>query len=140
MPDSNTVAAANVSEPSTRPSQVSTAALLIAASLVLGVINSGLFMPRVRGAEAFVVQAITLAILSCLAYMTWLGRNWARVIFAVLYFAGLPFTIPFFVGTFRLSVASGCISVLQALLQLVALYLLFTNPGRGWFSAKPGVA
>jgi hypothetical protein len=124
-----------------RPAQVSIAALLLTASLALGVLTSVILPTTIASnSQAAIVQVIVqifvLIVFLWLTYKIWVGRNWARITFTVL--AGLGFLpyIPILMKMFRLSPLAGSINILQTLLQLVALYLLFSSPGRAWFRAK----
>ena len=123
-----------------RPSQVSTATLLLYGSLGLGVINSSVLWPHSRPAFhgfTLFIQAFTFALLAWLTYNIWRGRNWSRVTFVILWIIGFPFSIPIFLKLFAHSTLTGSISLLQNALQLGALYLLFTQPGRSWFRSSP---
>jgi hypothetical protein len=124
-----------------RPRQVSVAARLLAASLALGVITSTIVQPHTAmNSRAALVQIsseiLTFSIIAWLAYKIWIGRNWARITFAVLTGVGWAFYVPALIRIFQLSPVAGSINILQTLLQLAALYLLFSNPGRAWFGGK----
>jgi hypothetical protein len=86
------------------------------------------------------VQVTTFLFLAWLTYKIWRGRNWARITFLALYLVGLPFSIPTVRGLFSASVTVGCITVLQTILQLAAIYLLFAKPGSNWFKRDFAVA
>jgi hypothetical protein len=127
---------------SKRPPQVSIATLLLAASLALGVVTSIILRPRIAltgqaGLTQVFVQMLTLTIIVWLTYKIWKGRNWARITFAVLTGVGWAFYFPILVKMFQISAVAGSINCLQTLLQLGALYFLFSSPGRVWFGAKP---
>jgi len=120
---------------------VSTAVLLLGLSLGLGIVTSALLQPHVpsRGQTLF-VQVATFALLAWLMYEIWVGRNWARITYAVLWILGFAVYVPILIRFFHFSSIAGAINLLQGLLQAVALYLVFTEPGRGWFRAKSPVA
>lgn len=137
MQDPNTVPALRAAYTPTRPPQVSTAVVLIAVTLALGLVNSVLLGPYLRqGGHTFFVQVVTVAVVAFLAYKIWVGRNWARITFTVLFALGLAFSVPFLLRFLQLSLIAGSINLTQTLLELVALYLLFTDPGRGWFKTR----
>jgi hypothetical protein len=141
MADPSPTPAATSEDVPLRPSQVSTAVILLCLSLVLGQVTSVLLRPNLpHGPEALFVQVATFALLAWLTYKIWVGRNWARITFTVLFAVGLLFYVPILVRFFQFSSVAGSINLVQSLLQLVALYLLFTDPGRGWFKARSPVA
>jgi hypothetical protein len=124
-----------------RPSQVSIAVLLLAASLALGTVTTALLQPHyARNSQTVSVQILTFVLLVWLTYKIWLGRNWARITFAVFWGLGFAFYVPILLKIFQFSPVAGFINVLQSLLQIVALYFLFSDPGRRWFKGKLPVA
>jgi hypothetical protein len=137
-----TVIASSDTEPTLqRPSQVSLAVRLLWISLGLGAVTSAIMRPLFPSTTHTVVtQVATFALLAWLTYKIWVGRNWARVTFVVMTALGLLIYIPILSVYFRFSPVAGTINLLQCLMQLVALYLLFTEPGRGWFKARSPVA
>jgi hypothetical protein len=124
-----------------RPSQVSKAVLLLSISLGLGQVTSVLLRPHLpHDGQALFVGILTVTLLAWLTYKIWVGRNWARIAFAALFALGSLLYIPMLIKFFNFSPLAGSINLVQSLLQLVALYLLFTEPGRGWFKVKAPVA
>jgi hypothetical protein len=122
-----------------RPSGVSMAVALYSISLVLGIIDTGLLWDHLITTASLgfilLVQALIFTLLGFLTYKIWRGRNWARIASAVLYVVGLIPYIPALIGFFRHSTIAGSINLLEALLQLFALYLVFLTPARRWFKA-----
>jgi hypothetical protein len=119
-----------------RPSQVSRAAALYLAALVLGVINSAYLWhyPTSLGTAGFVVSVpvVTLAVMTWIVIEIWQGRNWARITYLVLTLLGLPLYVPNLLKFFAVSGVTGSINTLQFILELVALGLLFIGPGAAW--------
>jgi hypothetical protein len=141
MPNTNAVSTPNPVEPRVRPPQVSLASLLLCGSLLLGFVTSALlrsYLPS--GAQALFIQVFTFAVMALLIYLIWAGHNWARITFTVLFALGMVFYIPTLKGFFQFSFVAGALNLVQTLLQVVALYLLFTGPGRDWFKPRSGVA
>jgi hypothetical protein len=131
----------NPDVPSDRPRQVSIAAMLLYASLALGVGTSVILAPRVvLSGPAWIIQVcgqvLTVIVIVWLTYKIWKGRNWARITFAVITSVGYVFYVPILMKMFRLSSVAGSINLLQSVLQLAALYLVFSRPGRAWFGAR----
>ena len=130
-----------------RPSQVSIAVKLLWYSLGLGIVNT-LTDPQSldlvsQGSTAFTItiMAFTLVIMALLIWNISAGRNWARIIFLVVFLlGGLGYlfaamndpTDPSF-NPFARSMLAGLISLLQLAFQLVALRFIFTKPGASWF-------
>ena len=63
-----------------------------------------------------------------LTYKIWVGRYWARGLYAVFFGLSTVFWVLCFAG--------GGLFNIHSLIDLVVLYLLFTSPGRGWFEAE----
>ncbi len=51
----------------------------------------------------------------------------------ILFVLGTPLSIPILWNTFQANILAGSISVVQIILQLAALYFLFTADAREWF-------
>ncbi|TXD61599.1 hypothetical protein FUT88_08065 [Ralstonia sp. TCR112] len=80
-----------------------------------------------------VVLAFTFAVMAMLIFKISSGSNWARIALLVLLGAGtllLPETVQGEVLRLPLLAA---LSVVQAGLQVYALFLLFSKLGKGWF-------
>lgn len=127
--------------PMDKPEQVSRAVMLFWISLGLGVISTAFqweYLTSLAGVGfALYVQAFTVAIYSWLIYKISRGRNWARITFLVLLLIGI---IPFLSQLpllFARSPAAGVIAFGQSALQIWALYLVFSEPGRRWFRRQP---
>ena len=128
-----------------RPSQVSTAVVMIYLSLGLGILDSALLwtylLTTATVGRLIFVQVLTVALIGWLSYKIWRGRNWARITFAALWIIGVIPYIPTLAGFFHHSTIAAWINLLQTLLQLCALCLVFLTPGRVWFAShKAAVA
>ncbi len=123
------------------PTQIILATRLMWASLGLVIINSaiqwGYLTSQATPVFLVTVQAATLAIVAWLIYKIGRGRNWARVTFAIMFVLGLLPALPMMAATFNRSLVAGCLTVVSTICQFVALYLIFTAPGRSWFSPAP---
>ena len=118
-----------------RPSQVSIAALLLGGSLLLEVGAAAVLM----GGLFFYIQVFKIAVVAFFIYMIWLGHNWARLTFTVLFALVLIMFAPN-LRFILISPVAVTLGLVQTLVQGAALYLLFTRPGRDWFRRKSGVA
>jgi len=89
---------------------------------------------------AVVTGLITAGLLALVAVKIGAGRGWARWLFAVLYvFGSFAFIVSVLIAPemFRAlpSILQGS-SIVQFVLQTVALVLVFTSTSRQWFKAK----
>jgi hypothetical protein len=106
-----------------RPTQVSTAVLLLCVSLGIDVVTS----PPLLEQFLFGGSLLLYAMWAWMTYNIWMGRYWARGLYAVLVGPSIVLYV----------LSPGIeINILQSLIDLAALYLLFTAPGRGWFQAE----
>jgi len=77
-----------------------------------------------------VIVGITIALIKCIG----LGMKWARVVLLVLFLLGvavLPWTL---VALFKANMLVAVLSLLQAILQIIALYYLFSRASTQWFN------
>ena len=128
------------SAPLQKPKQVIRAVTLLWVSLSLGVI---VFLLDLRFVQATApgpaVWLIPIAVLGLLAFLIVSissGRNWARIVFLVMFVLGaLPYLLAL-TDMFSRSVITGSVSTAQFLLQAIAMYLVFTHPGSTWFRQR----
>ncbi|MCB2191545.1 MAG: hypothetical protein KQI62_08270 [Deltaproteobacteria bacterium] len=129
--------------PASRPNKVTTAVLLLYVSLGMGLLRALLGLPGLSQAQgqslgmagiSLAVVAVVFAVMLFFILMIGQGRNWARITFAVLYVLGMIMMIA---GLFSLpNLGAGAVmDLVQALLQLVALVLLFSPESNAWFQA-----
>jgi hypothetical protein len=64
------------------------------------------------------------------------GRNWARIIFLLLFLFGLAMALPILHDELIRNPLLGSTSILQDVLQIVALFLLFKPASGVWFKRK----
>jgi hypothetical protein len=92
------------------------------------------------GFTLFVVVC-TYAVLILLVLKIARGRNWARIVFLILFIIGTVPTLPIVRDELERAPLVGALSILQILLQIWVLVLLFTKPGSAWFrKAAPASA
>ncbi len=122
-----------------KPKSIVAARNILYATLFLGVINWAIAqwttdLYRGTPVKAIVTLIITLLILFLLIKQVGLGRKWARVVLLVLFIAGIlifPWTLP---GLFQANLLVGVISLLQAIMDIVALVYLFSKESTLWFN------
>jgi hypothetical protein len=123
----------------TKPLEIRRATNLVWVSLAVGLVKTSLQWPYLTALSSIAltgfILVFTLAIVGFLILKIGQGRNWARIVFLV--FSALGFLPFLFVlrSEFARSPALGTLSVLQVGLQLFALLLIFTSPGKEWFHA-----
>jgi hypothetical protein len=120
-----------------RPVQVNRAIQLLFASLAIGLLRAivGLTQ-RVSGTPLILAILVVCTVFALGFILVWrisARGNWARIILLVLVLFGLPFAIMTSVAELKQSVASGSLSIIIALLQLLGTYLLFTRNSNLWF-------
>lgn len=124
-----------------RPTQVSAAVLLLCIPLAIDAL-SWRWTHLAPGGPFLFNGLLMLAVNAWLTYNIWMGRYWARGVFAVLFGLWLVLWIlaPGSPGAkmhaFSLMNWS---CIVPILLNPIALYLLFTDPGNGWFDTESPV-
>jgi succinate-acetate transporter protein len=120
-----------------KPSSIALAINLAWASLALGFVRLAIDYQHMQSLAPVVVLisifVFVFVITAFLVLKMSAGRNWARITFLVLFVIGVIPTIPMLLADFSRSAVSGAIGVIQAGLQLYALVLVFTEPGKHWF-------
>jgi hypothetical protein len=121
-----------------KPAAIGRACGLLWASLLVGVLKTAMDWTHLRSQsrDAFNVLVTIVFVFALTGFFIWKigqGKNWARIVFLVLWLIG---AVPFVVivrSDFARSPASASVSVIQVVLQVAALFLIFTNPGKEWF-------
>jgi len=124
-----------------KPPAVLTAVKLLWTSLVVGVVKvlldfQSLFAAGSVAFTTFVLISV-FAVMGLLILKISLGRNWARITFLVLSVIGMLPMVPILADEFARLPLVGALSVVQMGLQGYALFLVFVQPGAGWFRAAP---
>lgn len=123
-----------------KPSQINTAVNLLWASLAIGFVKSIMDMQHLgsQASPAFInfILISVIAVMALLIVFISKGKNWARITFLVLFILGSLPSIPLVLGEFTRSPVLGAFSLVQIVLQVVALYMVFTKPGGLWFKKQ----
>lgn len=123
-----------------KPLQVTRATQLLWASLAVGVVVSLLDAAWFGASAPFgfvlLMLVVVLAMSAVLIYEISQGKNWARLALLLLFAFGLATLLPGLNAVFARSAGMGALSVLQCLVQVAALYLVFSDPGAAWFRRK----
>jgi hypothetical protein len=124
------------------PSNVRTFAVLCYLSLVIGIFQAVLsFDDSVTAAAhlggARFVLIVDIGVVAFLALIFWLvafrRQNWARWLLLVMCVIGLPLTIMTFSALLQSAPTQAAVSIFQTVMQIVALYLVFTGNAKAWF-------
>lgn len=125
----------------TKPSQVTLALQLLWGSVGLGVFEFLFRWPNIDNAAplsfVLVVAIATTALVSWLIVMIGRGRNWARIVYLVVFLLGVPLIAFGLTEELTRRPVIGLINLAQMALQAVALVLLFRPPGSSWFRPNP---
>lgn len=113
---------------------------LLWATLAIGIIRSALEFTKltVEVPMGFVigVQVFTILFLGFFVFMISKKKNWARIIFLLLFIAGMPFSIMPLLSSLKDTPVSGVLGIAQIVFQSWGLFLLFTDPVKQNFKAK----
>lgn len=122
-----------------KPVEVSRAVNCLWVSLALGFVKALTDMQHLSAQAAPVftnfILVTVIAIGALLIYKTGQGKNWARITYLVLMVIGSLPSLPLVLAEFGRSPVLGAFSIIQIGLQVFALWLLFTNPGKVWFKS-----
>ncbi|HSH97962.1 MAG TPA: hypothetical protein VK954_06690 [Methyloradius sp.] len=123
-----------------KPVEIKRAVNCLWASLAIGLVRPLIDWQHLQQISAQTSATFTLFVsLTVVAVVGWLiykiskRKNWARITYLVPTLLGSVPYIPMLVGEFERSPFIGSLSVVQLVLQIFALWLLFTKPGSAWF-------
>ena len=124
-------------DPASRPRQVTLAVRLLWASLLLALPSFYIAMDHApedaSNGVIIVVQIILMALAGYLNLCIGQGRNWARIVALIL--TVLSLLMVFFLPTPPdETVIEQLINGVSSVLDVVAMVLIFTQPGASWFN------
>lgn len=122
-----------------KPKSIIAAKNILYATLFLGIINWAISqwatdLNTSAPAQGIIILIVTLLITFILIKQVGFGRKWARVVLLILFIAGMlvfPWTLSIL---FKANMLVGVISLLQAVLEIVALVFLFSKESTQWFN------
>ena len=122
-----------------KPKSIIAAKNILYATLFLGVINWAFSqwatdLYKSGPIPAIITLILTLVIIFILIKQIGFGRKWARVVLLVLFLAGMFFFLRTASVLFKTNLLVGVISLLQAILEIVALIFLFSKESTLWFN------
>ena len=115
-----------------RPKEVESAIGLLSLSVAIGALRVLLESSQFT-APIVIGQLVGLTVLGAMIYAIATGRNWARFFYVLTFVAGLPLRAIGLLASFEVSWTSAAVSLVQAGIEVYALYLLFVDPGKEWF-------
>ena len=120
-----------------KPQSVVLAVKFLWASFAIGLVKTLMDFPNLSAAASpayiYFVMFFTFVVIGYLIFRISAGENWARIAFLVMFVIGMLPALPVIMGEFSRAPVAGALSVVQVGIQIYALYLLFTQPGSGWF-------
>ena len=123
-----------------KPPVVTRAAQLLYASIAIGFVSSIVGIAyEISGSSIVFALAPLILFFGLFAFLVFKiskGRNWARITFLIIFLLGVPFAIPMYTQELKRNFLSGSLSIFIALLQSVAVFLLFRKNSNLWFKAS----
>jgi hypothetical protein len=122
-----------------KPSSIVAAKNILYAQLFLGMLTwaIGWWTTNINAsapAQSIVILVVTVGIMFFLIKCIGLGRKWARVVLLVLFLLGLAVYPWTFMALLKASMLVGVLSLLQTILEIVALLYLFSRDSTQWFN------
>lgn len=128
---------------SEKPKYIKQAVIFIAFSLVVGLFKVPLdydFLLSIGPIQATVItMTFTITIMLFLAYKIWVGRNWARIIFTLLFLIGIYPAVLLMPAESERSVVVVIGSAFQILAQVAVLVLIYLPASNSWFKSVKAV-
>jgi quinol-cytochrome oxidoreductase complex cytochrome b subunit len=123
-----------------KPKEVRVGVFLFYASLIIGGIRSVVDLKtKVRGPAVLVGVLFLIVLLGVLFFLVLKasrGRNWARIVLAILVAVGIVLGSSGYIQEYRTNAQLGAISIGIALLQLIGTIMLFMPNANAWFRKR----
>lgn len=131
-----------------RPRNVSIACLILGVCIVIGLIvglvqavNADVPPQAAQaGMSAAVIKTVAVfsaiigaVIMGLFAFLSYLGKNWARIVYLVLFILGALLGLIGIGAVFQQSVLMGLWNIVETVAEIVALVLLFSGSSNAWF-------
>jgi hypothetical protein len=122
---------------SERPKSVEIAILVLAAVLVAGlfriVFGTSLSSVPLDPLLFYGVTFSSSVLSGVVLHKIWSGRNWARVVYALLFCFGLVNALPVITGSLQVPLSTWLWRTASETVQFVGVALLFFPSSNGWF-------
>jgi hypothetical protein len=124
--------------PRTRPRAVTRAMQLLWIAVALGAgATLATFTLSAPGSVAMLLLAVLrLLVVTMLISQIGVGRAWARILLLVLFGLGVAQLLADAIPLLGAAPLLFMLGMMQRALEGLAIYLIFTPPGDGWFKAK----
>lgn len=124
-----------------RPQHVTTAVIILGLALIYGLVVAAVKVslvmppetPQMVATVGMAFALVTFCIGAFFIFMIFKGKNWARIIFLILFILGAVFALPTAIGMFQRAPVMGMLSLIGLAARIVALVLLFTAASNEWF-------
>ncbi len=130
--------------PEDLPNNIRKSAYILFGTIVLGIINTIILNNVNKGVlfstpKMIAVSVLIYGIMFYHFYMILTGKNWARILFVVLFIIFTIVTLPDNINYLKNYSIIGLISFIQIGLQFCALILLFTKEPKNWYMKQKEV-
>ncbi|MGH8032000.1 MAG: hypothetical protein ACREO8_06435 [Luteimonas sp.] len=118
-----------------RPALVTIAALILWLCLLASFVTTLLEIAKSGSLllSSAIAYSIPFALAGLLVLAIWYGKNWARLLNAILMVLGLFITVPVVIHDISSNPSSAVLTALLAAAQLGATLVLFLPQARPWF-------
>jgi FtsH-binding integral membrane protein len=123
-----------------KPIEVTRAVQLLYASLGIGIVKVVFDFARLSSEISLMfilfVMILTFGLLFFFIWKISDGRNWARIVFLILFLLGLPISIPIYLEEIGRNLFLATLTSIQIIIQIVAIYLMFMKKSNPWFRVR----
>jgi hypothetical protein len=122
-----------------KPNSIIAAKNILYATVFLDIISSSIGefsagMHNYSSVQGLASTILSIGLLVIIIREIGLGHKWARTLFLILFILEM-LSMPFYISIlFNASIVLGFLFILQVLLQIVALYFLFSKKSSNWFN------
>lgn len=120
-----------------RPHAITVAVNFLWGSLAVSLVKMMMYLAEPVGGEVglftHLALVATFALIGFLISKIAAGRNWARILFFVLFASGIVPALPVILDEFAQSLVTGTLSLVQNGCQIYGLFLLFRSREAVWF-------
>ena len=120
-----------------KPSKVRKGMILLYITLGIGFLRGFMEAPQlsqqIPTGRIFFIMFFVFIMMWFFIYMIGKGKNWARITFLVLFILGIPISVLPMYHSLITKPFSGILGIAQAIMQIVALVLLFQKSSSDWY-------
>ena len=123
-----------------KPIEITRAVQLLYATLGIGAVKSSIDFFRISSETSVAFTLITLILTFAFIFFLIIkiadGRNWARIVLLIFFLLGIPLAIPIVLDEVKKNLFLGSLSLIQIVLQIIALVLMFMKNSNLWFRTR----